>query len=237
MKRGLVFGAALFIAAKVAAGPVEVRVEVAEIDHERASALGVDWSSRFSFSERAPAGLFQVGAVERLDRLRADLDLLVENGAAELLATPNLVVDPGGAAKFHAGGQIPYATSSSLGATSVEFKPYGVQLSVQPQIVSGGWVRLRVEAGVSAPDPTNAVQTAAGAVPALLERKVASTVTLRPGATLALAGLVQSKLESSTRRVPVLGRIPFLGRLFRWERRREHKTTVIVFVTPRPLPS
>lgn len=216
-----------------ASRPVEIQVEVSEVDHTRAEDLGVEWLQSIGWAERAPRDALKVGSIGRSSPLRADLHFLVQEGAAEMLANPNLVTDSGTTATFNAGGQLPYITSSSLGTSNVEFKPYGVSLRVQPTIAADGRIRLKLKAAVSAPDPTNGTLVSGNQVPALLEREVSTDVTVEPGVTVALAGLVQTHRDETVRGVPVLRRIPLLGALFRWKRTGTRKTTIVVFVTPR----
>jgi pilus assembly protein CpaC len=184
-------------------------------------------------SENGAAGVVAVGQIERTTALHADIHMLIEEGAAELLANPNLITDAGTTATFHAGGQLPYMTSTNLGATNVEFKPYGVLLNVRPDVVDGSFIRLKIRAALSAPDGTNGVQLSGNTVPALSEREVTSNVTVSPGMTMTLAGLVQTRKEQLVRGVPFLRRIPLLGALFRWKKSNFRRTTVVVFVTPR----
>lgn len=216
--------------------PIEVQVEVNEVDNSKAASLGIDWINTISLAESAPAGIVALGPIERTTPLQADVHFLVEEGAADLLANPNLVTDSGTPATFHAGGEIPYITSSSLGTTHVEFKSYGVKLNVQPTLLADGHIQMRLRAGVSAPDPSNGAQLSGNAVPALLDREVTSNVTVRPGLTMTLAGLVQTQKTEVSSGVPVLRRIPLLGALFRWRRTNFHRTTIIMFVTPRVIP-
>lgn len=213
--------------------PIEVRVEVTEVDETKAASLGVQWMEAGEIAEAAPAGLLKVGRVDRVTALRSTLRFLVQEGAAELLANPNLITDSGTVATFSAGGEIPYVTSSSLGSTNVEFKPYGVALTVEPKLMADGAIRMKVKAGVSAPDNANGVLLSGNAVPALSERHVASNVTVAPGETMTLAGLLQTQRSETTHGVPVLRRIPLLGALFRWKRKNLRRTTVVIFVTPR----
>lgn len=220
-------------AAPAAKKTIEVQVEVAEVDNTRASSLGVSWPEAVRAEESSVPGLVSIGPLERLTRLHADVRFLMEEGAAELLANPNLVTDSGTAATFHAGGQIPYATSASLGATSVEFKPYGVVLEVRPRWLDEGRIEMKIRASVSAPDRTNGVLLSGNLVPALFEREVTSHVTVDPGQTVTLAGLVQTQSDQSIRGVPILRKIPVLGALFRWKTRSQRRTTIIMFVTPR----
>src|SRR5260221_14324317 len=96
------------VSGSLQAAPIEVRVEVTEVDQTKASRLGVSWNDEMDWSEAQPAGAFQIGRIDRLSPLRANLKFLVEEGAAQVLANPNLITDSGTLATFQAGGEIPY---------------------------------------------------------------------------------------------------------------------------------
>lgn len=238
MRRHLVFvgGAALLLwplsAAPLKKGPVEVRVEVAEVDHSKASNLGVEWTDSINIAEVTRAGVVSLGAIDRLTDVHSTLHFLIQEGAAEILANPNLMTDSGTTATFHAGGEIPYITSAALGSTHVEFKPYGVAVNVKPTVLDSGQISMVIKAAVSSPDASNGVQLSGNRVPALLEREVTSHVTVSPGETVTLAGLVQTHKEEFKSGVPILRRIPVLGALFRWTQKNYRRTTIVMFVTP-----
>ncbi|MCG3204530.1 MAG: hypothetical protein KCHDKBKB_01245 [Elusimicrobia bacterium] len=216
--------------------PIEVQVEVNEVDNSKAENLGFDWKESLEFSEISPNGVVSLGSFQRLSPLQMDLRYLIEEGAAELLANPNLVTDSGTTATFHAGGEIPYITSSSLGTTHVEFKPYGVRLEVRPLLLADGRIQMHMKAGVSAPDVSAGVSLSGNSVPALLARDVTSHVTLDSGASMTVAGLVQTQRTEAVQGVPFLRKIPILGAFFRWRRTNFRRTTIIIFVTPRVIP-
>ncbi len=224
--------AATSSAAPLFTPPIEVRVEVTEVDNTQAERLGVEWLDQITVQEKAPAGLIALGAMERTSPIKADVHFLIEEGAAELLANPTLVTDSDTSARFRAGGEIPYITTTSLGATNVEFKPYGVLLNVRPRYLADGRIHMDVEAGVSAPDNSNGVSLSGNTVPGLLQRDVSSHVTVDPGLTMTIAGLMQSQKERVMSGVPVLRKIPWIGALFRWRRTNNRRTTIIIFVTP-----
>ncbi len=228
----LVMGAVeMSSAAPIAVPPVEVHVEVTEVDNVQAARLGVEWINQISVQERSVHNIAAVGAWDR-SPLKADIHFLIEEGAAELLANPTLITDSGTAAEFRAGGEIPYITSGSLGTTHVEFKPYGVLLNVRPRCLADGRIRMDMEAGVSAPDNAIGVNLSGNTVPGILNRDVSTHVTVEPGVTITIAGLVQSQQENVVSGVPILRKLPLLGALFRWRRTNHRRTSIIIFVTP-----
>lgn len=225
-------GSCAWLYAEPKKGPIEVQVEVTEVDHVRASSLGIEWVDRLGVAERSPFDISEIGIIDRLTGLHADLHFLMEEGAAELLANPNLVTDSGTTATFRAGGEIPYIMSSALGSTHVEFKPYGVTLEIRPVLLASGHVQMKIKAAVSSPDQTSGVMLSGNRVPALLDREATSNVTVSQGTTVTLAGLVQTQKDETVRGVPVLRKLPLLGALFRWKTARYRRSTVIMFVTP-----
>lgn len=208
-------------------------MEITEVDHSKAKRLGVEWLDSISFAEKSPQGIISPGSFDRLTPLSAKLHFLLEEGAAEVLAKPNLLTESGATADFRAGGEIPYITTSALGSSHVEFKLYGVALKITPRLLQSGAIEVNLRASVSSPDQTNGVFLSGNMVPALLEREVISKVTVDQGTTITLAGLVQTIKEESQSGVPILRKIPVLGMLFRWKNHRYRRTSVIIFVTPR----
>ena len=207
-------------------------MEVTEVDQSKACRLGFRWTDPTTLAEKGLMPVLQLGPFQRTP-LSAELSYLVEKGAAELLANPNLITDSGTVATFHAGGEIPYMTTSSLGATNVEFKSYGVLLQVKPDVLKSGLIEMNVKAIVSSPDQTNGVVVSGNSVPAILEREVTSHVTVTPETTMTLAGLMQTLKEESEQGVPLLRKIPILGALFRWKHTATRRTSIIIFVTPK----
>ena len=134
-------------AARAETSPIEIRIEVTEVDQTKAAHLGVEWPSAAAFTESGGTAV-GIGSIERLTKLQADVHFLQQEGAADLLANPNLVTDSGTSASFHAGGELPYVTSTSLGATHVEFKPYGVIVNTRPVLLEDGRIRMKVTASV-----------------------------------------------------------------------------------------
>lgn len=210
---------------------IQIGVEVVEVDEQKAQHLGIQWLGQMHVEEKSIPAFLDIGTFGR-EALFADLKLLEQSGAADLLANPKLVARDGTSATFHAGGEIPYATSGSQGSVSVEFKSYGVNLRVKPHLTSQDLIELSVEAEVSGPDTQSSVTLSGNAVPGIRSRRASSEITLAPGSTLTMAGLIQNDKEWTRHGVPVLMHIPLLKYLFSTRVRNHRRTSVVIFVTP-----
>jgi len=162
------------------------------------------------------------------------LNALRSNGISNILAEPNLIAMNGQEASFLAGGEIPVPVPQAIGtgAITIEYKEFGVLLNFVPTILDDETIRLRVSPEVSSLDFVNAVVIAGQVTPALQTRNVNTTVELKQGQTLALAGLLQVELRADTSRIPVLGDLPYLGPLFSNTSHERVEKELLVMVTP-----
>ena len=160
---------------------------------------------------------------------------LQTRGPFQSLAEPNLITQNGREASFLAGGEYPYPVvqgSNLNAAVTILFKEFGVRLRFTPTIVGEDLIHLKVAPEVSALDFSNAITLAGFRIPALLTRRTETEVELRDGQTFAIAGLIDSSLTEMSRKIPGLGDIPILGRLFRSRAYQRNETELIVMITP-----
>jgi len=167
-----------------------------------------------------------------------DLNIFIralrQNSLLSVLAEPNLVAMSGHEASFLAGGQFPVPIANgALAQPGIQFKDFGVQLRFVPYILDDDRIRLEVAPEVSTIDNALGV-TLAGSnpVPGINTRRVSTTVEMRQGETLALAGLLQITLDAQTSRVPGLGDLPYLGPFFSNTSHRRIEKELLVLVTP-----
>jgi pilus assembly protein CpaC len=139
---------------------------------------------------------------------------------------------PGEKATFLVGGQVPYVYSTGLGASSVVFKDYGVKLDITPTILGSGAVETVVAPEVSELDFTNGVQLNGFTVPALKTSRLSTDLITQPGESIVMAGLLQRVEQRNIYKVPGLGDLPILGRLFRSTQYQRSQTDVIFVMTP-----
>ena len=185
-----------------------------------------------SGSNTTVVGIFNNSDFEVL--LRA----LRRNSLATILAEPNLVALSGHEASFLAGGQFPVPVPQSSGGTTttftVEFKDFGVQLDFVPYVLDEETIRMSVRPEVSTIDFRLGTTLVVGGdpVPGLNTRTATTTVELKQGQTLAIAGLLQVTLEGQTDRIPGLGDLPYIGPLFSNTSNQRTEKELLVLVTP-----
>jgi pilus assembly protein CpaC len=170
------------------------------------------------------------------------LTALRKNNIVKVLAEPNLVAMNGYQAAFLAGGEFPVPTFSGVGAGSTsgggtsgtQFKQYGVRLSFLPIILDNDTIRLSVNPEVSSVDFSVSTTLVPGGspVPGLQTRSAYTTVELKQGDTLAIAGLLQLTLEAQTQRIPGLGDLPYIGAFFSNTSSERIEKELVVTVTP-----
>ncbi len=174
--------------------------------------------------------------------LGATLRLLQQRRLAEMLAEPNLLAINGKPASFLAGGEFPYPIlqggGGGLGQITVRFREFGIRLNFVPTLTSRGTIRLAVEPEVSSLDFANGLAVQGVLIPALATRRVQTEVELEAGQSFVIAGLLDNRVTETLAKVPGLGDIPLLGKLFQSRLRNKNNSELLVLVTPelvRPL--
>jgi pilus assembly protein CpaC len=167
----------------------------------------------------------------------ATLEALEGSQIAQVLAQPNIVAANGKEASFLAGGQFPFpavqgAGAGGVGAVTIQFKEFGVRLNFIPTVTPRGTIRLQVAPEVSTLDFANGVQIGGFDVPGLDVRRVNTEVELGDGQSFAIGGLLNDTDNESYQKIPFLGDIPILGKLFQSMQKTKVNTELIVIVTP-----
>lgn len=168
----------------------------------------------------------------------AALSALSSNGLSQMLAQPTLLARSGEEASFLAGGEIPIPVPGNVGggngnAVTIEYKEFGVRLSVTPFVMKGDRIVLRVAPEVSELDFGIGLRLQGFEVPGLRRRSAETTVELGAGQSFVIAGMTYSNANIAKEKVPLLGDIPVLGALFRRDRESNEQQELIIVVTPR----
>jgi pilus assembly protein CpaC len=248
---------------KVEVPPVEpqilLKVRFASVDRSASLNLGASFASG-AFNQSTAIGtgsaISTTGAVAgavssaiNIFALRPDINLLTEIQALEgknlleMLAEPNLMTFSGTRASFNAGGEfpVPVVQPSAGGATiSIEFKPYGVILSFLPRVTPQGTIHMQVSPEVSALDYAHGVTFQGYTIPGTTVRKVTAEVDLESGQTFVIAGLLDRQITDTLSKIPGLGDIPILGKLFQSKSVTRSNSELMIIITPelvRPTPA
>jgi pilus assembly protein CpaC len=173
---------------------------------------------------------------------RPDLNLglaikaLEQENLLQTLAEPNLLAQAGKEASFLAGGEFPVpimqGTSGNQSVT-ISFKEFGIRLGFVANPNPDGTISLLVEPEVSSLDYANAVTLAGFLIPALATRRAETEVQLKDGQSFAIAGLMDNRVTKVNSKVPWLGDVPILGKLFKSTEFVKGDTELLVVVTPR----
>ena len=227
-------------------------VKVMEVSRTRMRALGMDFAHFSgndmlvssvsglitSFSQAqgsvttSGARSLSFGVVNPNSSFFGVIEALSQKDVAKVLADPKLVTVSGRPARFLQGGEFPVLVPQSLGTVSIEYRPYGTELDFVPVVLGNGLIRLELRPRVSEPDPSLSVTINNTTVPALTIREVDTGVEMRAGQTLAIAGLVQTRVQTQVKGLPWISDLPYVGALFSRKQSRENEVETLILVTP-----
>jgi pilus assembly protein CpaC len=220
-----------------------LRVKIAELNRSAARGFGVDVQTNINFGDAANgsklllasilnAGNSTVGSGTSViadisgDDATIGIRYLQERGVIRLLSEPTLVTLSGKPATFVAGGEFAVPTivgSVGLNAVTTDFRAFGAIISFLPTVLDKDRVRLQVAPEFSQINN----QLTVGGTPGLNVRSATTTVEMREGQTLAIAGLLEDNYKATN-----VGNLPFLAQLFGRRDASRNETELIILVTP-----
>lgn len=216
---------------------VMLRVTIAELNRSMLRRMGVNFDYLFNGQRHAVAaftgglpanltGIFENGEISVL------VNWLASNGTAKILSEPVLTVISGHPASFLAGGEFAVPTivgiDGAQGQTTT-FRGFGTSLVVTPTVIDHDLVRMQIAPEFSQINSGNSVN----GIPGVDARRVQTTVELREGQTIALAGLFSHRTNTEVTRIPFLGEIPYFGpRLFNAKEATQDESELLILVTP-----
>ncbi len=240
---------------------VQIEARIVTINEGNSESLGVRWGSRHSTNGKTIGGsiegnlssdlavdnylnvnlgvvnpsasriAFQVAKLGADSLLDLELSALQAESKAEIISSPRLVTTNKQPAYIEQGTEIPYLEAASSGATSVSFKKAVLSLKVTPQITPDN--RLILDLDVTQDSPGEVVKAGDGEAVAVDTQRISTQVLVNNGETIVLGGIYQYRVFNSTEKVPLLGDIPLLGRLFKRTSENLAKSELLIFVTPK----
>jgi pilus assembly protein CpaC len=154
----------------------------------------------------------------------------------QILAEPTLSAISGGKASFLSGGEFPFPVvqggTGGFTSVTIQFRPYGVRLDFTPTVLPDGTIQLKVNPEVSALDYTNEVQISGYTIPAIDTRRADTEVQLKSGQSFIISGLLDNRTTDELEKIPGIGDIPILGKLFQSKTSTHSVVELAVVVTP-----
>jgi type IV pilus assembly protein PilQ len=230
---------------------IEARIVEANVDYDKE--LGVRWggsSTRGNFTTGGsgtvtgagatngpyvdmgvsdPTSSIGLGFLTNNTILDLELSAMEKTGNGEVVSQPKVVTSDKETAKILKGTEVPYQEASSSGATSVSFKEASLSLEVTPQITPDNRIIMEVKVTKDEPDYVNTVL----GVPPIKKNEVNAKVLVSDGETIVIGGVFSNTQNKVVDKVPFLGDVPYVGRLFRRDVVTESKSELLVFLTPR----
>jgi len=235
---------------------IDVKVYIMEVDKTAQSQLGLRLQGALPGGSSAFAGgqgfalttpsivaienpvannfgdVLKFGNLARATMLAPTLDLLMSEGHAKLLSSPDLMTMPGTEATFLVGGSIPIPVSNGLGSVTITYKDFGVNLRVTPTLLGSGAVECKIAPEVSNLDFSDGVTLNGFTVPALKVSKLSTDIVTQTGESIIMGGLLNRIESVNVQKIPLLGDLPILGKLFRSVNYQKQESDVVFILTP-----
>jgi general secretion pathway protein D len=200
--------------------------------------LGFSNGSQLEISPVVPGMNFIVGAITDP---KVVIDALATETAVRVVSSPSVVVLHNQTATLQVGDEVPIATRQASSVINpdaplvneIQFKNTGVILKVTPRISTNGLVSMEIEQEISAVSKTIATGADASLTPTISTRSISSNIAVQSGQMVVLGGLISERLDDQKNRIPVLGKIPYLGDILGAQTdSTKARTELVVFLRP-----
>jgi pilus assembly protein CpaC len=169
-------------------------------------------------------------------QLGAAIQALENKQIAQILAEPTLTALSGEKASFLSGGEFPYPVvqggTGGFTSVTIQFRPYGVKVDFTPTVLADGTIMMKVAPEVSALDYSNEVTISGYTIPAISTRRAETQIELKSGQSFAISGLLDNRTTDQLEKIPGIGDIPILGKLFQSKDVKHSVAELAVIVTP-----
>ncbi|MCI1823517.1 MAG: pilus assembly protein N-terminal domain-containing protein [Megasphaera sp.] len=240
---------------------IRIEARIVEISKNKTKNLGINWGNASSVDSTTGIasvnpGSFSFGQYSKFDTttmsydssgnptsinsrsynsaapLMATLNLLIGNGDAKVLSQPHVVTMSGQKASILIGGEMPVPSTNSNGSTNVQWKNYGIELNMEPVANEDGLITSKVMVSVSTLSSAAGIIVNGTSLMGLATRKAETVISLPSGQTMVIGGLISTEDTKSINKIPILGDIPILGRLFRDVSESHDEKELLIFITP-----
>jgi len=236
----------------VAPTQVMINAVIAQIVLNDETAFGVDWSRVLEtatgstnistgFLPRPPNGrdsglgglLFTRSFIDGAARVEATLEAIAINNEVRLLARPSLKVINNMEGLIRIGAQVPVQLGETIGVggastTNIQYRDTGIELTITPRINDDGVINLTIRQELSSVSESTGV----GSNPIFENQEIETTVVVRDGENVVLGGLIQNSTGDTNTGVPVINKVPVLGRLFSYQRENNERRELFIVLRP-----
>jgi len=236
----------------VAPTQVMINAVIAQIVLNDETAFGVDWSRVLEtatgstnistgFLPRPPNGrdsglgglLFTRSFIDGAARVEATLEAIAINNEVRLLARPSLKVINNMEGLIRIGAQVPVQLGETIGVggastTNIQYRDTGIELTITPRINDDGVINLTIRQELSSVSESTGV----GSNPIFENQEIETTVVVRDGENVVLGGLIQNSTGDTNTGVPVINKVPVLGRLFSYQRENSERRELFIVLRP-----
>lgn len=228
---------------------VMVEVTIAEVKLNDSNEFGISWfakngfdrfNGRTSFGNPASGGSSSGGLTYLLDiagQNRVALDAFAQDSRVSILSTPRLLVKSGSSANIQVGEEVPTVTMTTTSdqqndgnsnlLQSIQYRKTGVILEIKPTVYSNDRIDLDITQEVSSATPGATPNS-----PIISNRSLTTSLTLRDGGSVVMAGLIKEEDENTDSGIPLLKDVPLLGNLFKNQSRSKIKTELVLMIIP-----
>lgn len=221
--------------------PAQLLIEaiVAQVDKADVNNLGIEWGSADKTTGNFTAGFAIINSETSIQQFQAQIYALVTQHRANILSTPSVVVLDNRQAKILVGKQVSVASSSypnNANGTAPSGSPYttfdrvnvALHLYVRPQITHDRGIQLQIDQGNDTLDATNTINP--GTTPTFNISAIVTSVHVDSGDIVVLGGLTQDSIGNDAVDLPILGKVPGLGKLFQHNIENREKKVLMVFI-------
>jgi len=244
---------------------VLVEMFIVEISEDGLTEIGIDWATLdeavedsvrfFGATSFGPRVDFASGNLEGLAvgawrgsgediRIGSVLHALEKQSGVNILSTPHITTSNHSKAKIIVGENRPFVMESRITETdpmtptvikTYEYKDVGISLEITPHISQGGLVRLEIDSEFS--KLVEDVTSSSTETPTTAKRQAQTVVSIQSGSTVVIGGLIRDDKTTIEKKIPLVGDLPLVGGLFRFQKDQLQKTNLLIFITPHVISS
>ena len=191
--------------------------------------IGTDTVANFPVASPTSAITFNLANMGDITNLDVELTALESAGEGQIISAPRITTLDNKEASIEQGLRIPYLKLTAEGTATTEFIEANIKLSVIPHVTADGHIKMNIKASKDSPDSSITVQ----GVPAIDKKEAITEVLVEDGDVVVIGGIYSIEKTDNVDRIPVLGKVPILGYLFRSTEKTDDRRDLLIFISPK----